>query len=70
MHTKEEVTRVLISKNWATDLLIPSRKQLEHAHLPFKQEPGKVFVAINTFWVIDFHSRELPANSVWKEGSH
>lgn len=41
--------------------------QLQHTHLPFQQEPGKVFVAINSCRVINFHSRELPAHTVWEQ---
>lgn len=41
--------------------------QLNHTYLSFKQEPGKVFIAIDTFWIINLDSRELPANSIWKE---
>lgn len=65
--TKKDTTWLMSSKNRAKDLLIT---QLDHTDLSFQQEPGKVFVAINTFWVIHLHSRELPANSIWKERSH
>lgn len=60
-HTKKAATWLISSKNWAEDLLIT---QLDHTDLSFQQEPGEVFVAINTFWVINLHSRELPANSI------